>query len=320
MTIEGKTVFVTGGAGFIGSALAERLVEENRIVAYDHLQRNAVANKPELAAHPNFTLVQGDVLDHHALAQAMEGAELVVHCAGVAGIDTVIKRPVETMRVNIVGSFNTLDAAREVGGVGRVVCFSTSEVFGQMAFRSSETDHVVIGEVGEARWTYAVSKLAEEHLALAYEQEWGLQAVVVRPFNIYGPGQVGEGAMRTFIINAVRGTPLEVHGDGSQIRAWCYVDDMVEATIRALEVPGAAGESFNIGNPRATTTIYDLAQRIVRILDSPSAVELVPRDHVDVELRIPSVEKASRVLGFDAQVDLDEGIRRTGEHFRALAR
>lgn len=315
--IDGKTVFITGGAGFIGSALARQLVDRNKVVAYDHLQRNALAAKPELTGHRNFSLVQDDVLDLDGLRRAMAGADLVVHCAGVAGIDTVIKRPVETMRVNIVGSFNTMDAARDVGGIERVVCFSTSEVFGQLAFRSHETDKVVIGEVGEARWTYAVSKLAEEHLALAYVHEWGLPAVVLRPFNIYGPGQVGEGALRTFIINALRGDPLVVHGDGSQIRAWCYIDDMVEGALLAMSVPGAAGQAFNIGNARATTTIYDLAQRVVRILESSSPIQLVEKHHVDVELRIPSVEKASRILGFNAQVDLDEGIVRTGQYFRS---
>lgn len=318
MTIEGKTVFVTGGAGFIGSTLAERLVDANKVVAFDHLRRNAVAHKPELAAHPNFSLVPGDVLDRDALTGAMRGADLVVHCAGVAGIDTVVKHPVETMRVNIVGSFNALDAAREVGGVERLVCFSTSEVFGQLAFRSSESDHVRIGEVGEARWTYAVSKLAEEHLAIAYDQEFGLPTVVLRPFNIYGPGQVGEGALRSFVMNALRGEPLEVRGDGSQIRAWCYVDDMVAATLLALKAPAAVGQAFNIGNARATTTIYDLAQRVVRLLGSSSPVRLVEQQRVDIELRVPSVRKASEILGFDARVDLDEGIQRTAEFYRGL--
>lgn len=316
-SIEDKTVFITGGAGFIGSAIAERLIDRNRIVVYDHLRRNSLVHK-DLPSHPSFRLIEGDVLDLPHLRKAMEGAELVVHCAGVAGIDTVGKQPVETLRVNIVGSFNAIDAARDVGTCERMLCFSTSEIFGQFAFRSTETDRAVVGEVGEARWTYAVGKLAEEHLAIAAHKEWGLGTAVVRPFNVYGPGQVGEGALRTFVIQALNDEPIIVHGDGSQIRAWCYVDDMVDGALLALSEPGAAGETFNIGNARTSTTIYDLAQRVVRVLGSKSTIELVPRDAPDIELRVPSIAKAQRILGFEPKVDLDEGIRRTGEHFRRL--
>lgn len=317
--ISGRRVFITGGAGFIGSTIAERLIDDNEVVAFDHMSRNSLG-RTRLLDHPNFRLVQGDVLDVQALRKAMDGAELVVHCAGVAGIDTVTKRPVETMRVNIVGSFNTFDCASEIGTCQRVVAYSTSEVFGQLAFRSTELDGAMVGVVGEARWTYAVSKLAEEHLALAAWTERGLPAVVVRPFNVYGPGQVGEGALRSFILAAIKHEPIAVHGDGSQIRAWLYVDDMVQGTLLALTHPDAIGESFNIGNPRAATTIYDLAERVVRVTGSQSAISLVGRAGVDVELRVPSITKATDVLGFRPSVELDEGIARTAEFYRAAAR
>lgn len=314
--ISGKRIFITGGAGFIGSTLAERLVDKNEVVAFDHLRRNSLG-RTRLLDHPNFRLVAGDVLDFSSLRQAMDGAELIIHCAGIAGIDTVTTRPVETMRVNIVGSFNTFDCAHEIGTCERIVAYSTSEVFGQLAFRSSEMDGAMVGVVGEARWTYAVSKLAEEHLALAAWSERGLPAVVVRPFNVYGPGQVGEGALRSFILAALRDEPLQVHGDGSQIRAWLYVDDMVQGTLLALTEPAAAGESFNIGNPRAATTIYDLAERVIRVTGSNSSLEFFDRPGVDVELRVPSIAKARDLLGFRASVDLDEGIAKTADFFRA---
>jgi UDP-glucose 4-epimerase len=314
--IANKTIFITGGAGFIGSTLIGRLIEDNRIIAYDNLSRNSLSTKP-FREHPNLTLVEGDVLDYEKLSQSIAGADIVVHCAAIAGIDTVIKSPVTTMRVNMVGSANVLEAASRLPRCERIVCFSTSEVFGQHAFCSSEEDKSVMGKVGEARWTYAVSKVAEEHLAIAYFQERWLPTAVVRPFNVYGPGQVGEGALRTFVIRALRNEPIEIHGDGTQIRAWCYVDDMVEGVLLAMTHPKAVGESFNIGNQKAVVTIYGLANTVVRVLNSRSPVVFARKDYVDVELRIPSVRKARELLGFEAKVDLEEGIRRTAEFYRS---
>lgn len=313
--IEGKTIFITGGGGFIGSALAGRLVDHNYVVIYDNFSRNSLNNKP-FKSHPNLEIIEGNVLDFEHVCQAMRGADIVVHCAAIAGIDTVIKSPVTTMRVNIIGTANVLEAASRLPRCDRVVCFSTSEVFGRYAFRSEETDNVVIGRVGEARWTYAVSKVAGEHLAMAYYQEKGLPTTVVRPFNVYGPGQVGEGALKTFILRALKNEPLEVHGDGTQIRAWCYVDDMVDGVLLAMVHPKAVGESFNIGNQRAVVTIYGLANTVVRVLNSASPIVFVRKDYVDVELRVPSVRKARELLGFEAKVDLEEGIRRTAEYYR----
>ena len=315
--IEGKTVYITGGAGFIGSTLIGRLVAKNQIVAFDNLARDSLKDK-SFSNHPNLRLVEGDVLDYDAVARSMEGADIVVHCAAIAGIDTVIKKPVSTMRVNMLGSANALEAASKLSHCDRVVCFSTSEVFGQQAFRSTETDNTVMGKVGEARWTYAVSKLAEEHLAISYYKEQQLPAVVVRPFNIYGPGQVGEGALRTFIMRALANEEIEIHGDGTQIRAWCYVDDMIDGVMLAATHPKAVGESFNIGNQRAITTIYGLANTVVRVLNSKSRIVFVRKDYADVELRIPSVEKALDLLGFEAKIDLDEGILRTAEYYRSF--
>ncbi len=315
--VENKHIFITGGAGFIGSTVAGRLVESNRVTVFDNLSRNALQNQP-FREHPNLRTVQGDVLDVDALRREMAEADIVVHCAAVAGIDTVIKSPVTTMQVNMVGSANVLAAAAELPCCDRVVCFSTSEVFGSHAFNSEETDHTVTGTVGEARWTYAVSKLAEEHLAVAYHHERGLPVTVLRPFNVYGPGQVGDGALRTFVLRALKNEPIEIHGDGIQIRAWCYVDDMVNAVLLAMVHPKAIGESFNIGNQKAVVTIYGLANTVLRVLGSSSPIRFTRKDYADVELRIPSVRKAREMLGFEAEVDLDEGIRRTADYYRSL--
>ncbi len=315
--ISGKKIFITGGGGFIGSTLAGKLVENNQVILYDNLTRNSLKNQP-FKDHPNLHLIQGDILDFNKLEESIKGANLIIHCAAIAGIDTVIKRPVTTMRVNMIGSANVLEAASHLDHLDRLVCFSTSEVFGQQAFNSNETDKTVMGQVGEARWTYAVSKLAEEHLAIAYFQEKGLPATVVRPFNVYGPGQVGEGAMRIFIQRALKNEPLEIHGDGTQIRAWCYVDDMINGTLRALTNPKAIGESFNIGNQKAVVTIYGLANTIIRVLKSQSPIVFTKKNYADVELRIPAVKKALDILGFEAKTDLEEGILRTAEYYRSV--
>ena len=316
MALTGKRIVVTGGAGFIGTTLARRLVDENEIVAVDNLHRDSLGGTT-LAEHPNFTFVQGDVLDVQLLTDVVRNATHLVHAAAIAGVDTVIESPVRTMRVNLIGTYNALEAAVATQAtIERVIEFSTSEVFGTYAFKVDEETATTQGSVGEARWTYAVSKLAGEHMAHAYHDELGLPTVSVRPFNVYGPGQIGGGAIRAFIETALAGRDLVIHGDGSQIRAWCYVDDMVEALLLALEHPNAVGESFNVGNARSAVTIYDLAQRIKRIAGCPGELVFQPLHYSDVELRIPNVDKARELLGFEAKVELDEGLERTIAWYR----
>jgi UDP-glucose 4-epimerase len=308
--IEGKTVFITGGAGFIASTLIARLADRNRIVVYDNYTRNTLKGTP-YGAHSNVIQIEGDVLDFERLKSHMRGAQIVVHAAAIAGIDSTVRNPVTTMRVNMLGTANALEAAQQIGSIERFLEFSTSEVFGSQAFKVGEAAQTVTGAVGEARWTYAVSKLAGEHLAHAYFKQHGLPAVTVRPFNVYGPGQTGEGALSIFIRKALKGEDLLIFGDGTQIRAWCFVDDMVEGVLCALEHPNAVGESFNIGNARAVVTVYGLAEAVCRVVGSSSRIRFRPALSADIELRIPNVDKAQNRIGFSAQVDLDEGLRRT---------
>jgi nucleoside-diphosphate-sugar epimerase len=317
--VTGRRILLTGGAGFIGTHLCRALVAENEVVILDTLRRNAL-QPAGLDQHPRVHLRVGDVMDPAAVASAMRGCSHVVHLASIAGVDTVMQNPVTTMRISLLGTSNVLEAALAQGGLERVVDFSTSEVFGRHAFNVTEGDVTSLGAVGEARWTYAVSKLATEHLTFNYWKQHGLPTCSVRPFNIYGPMQVGEGAVHHFIVRALRGEPLVVHNDGGQIRAWCYVDDIVNGTLLALSHERAVGNAFNIGNPRSTVTIYNLARDVVRLAESRSSLEFVRWDFPDVELRIPNIDKARELLGFEPQVDLEEGLVRTIRWYRERAR
>ena len=316
MALAGKRVLITGGAGFIGTTLAGRLVDANRVIALDNLHRDALTGS-ELLDHPNFRFHEADVLDGPTLRAVARNATHVVHCAAIAGVDTVRQNPVLTMRVNLLGTANALEAALSTRDtLERFVDFSTSEVFGRQAINVEEGHVTTTGSIGEARWTYAVSKLAGEHLTYAYHDELRLPTVTVRPFNVYGPGQIGGGAIRAFVEDALAGRDLTIHGDGSQIRAWCYVDDMVDALLLCLERPEAVGQTLHVGNARSTLTILELARRIKRISSCPGEIVFRPLHYDDVEVRIPNVAKARELLGFEAKVDLDEGLARTIAWYR----
>jgi UDP-glucose 4-epimerase len=317
MQISSKRIFITGGAGFIANCLIKNLIQQNQITVYDNFHRNTLSSS-DVANHPNLKIINGDVLDQQLLTESMAGADIVVHAAGIAGIDTVIKDPVKTMRVNMMGTAYALEAARLNNIKDRFIDFSTSEVFGSMAFKSSETDQTVSGSAGEARWVYAVSKLAGEHLAHAYFKQYQMPIVTVRPFNVYGPGQTGEGAIQIFIKRALKNEDIFIYGDGNQIRAWCYVDDFVDCLMMCMQNSNAIGESFNLGNSRAVITTLGLAQTVCRVLESKSKIIFKPALSADIELRIPSVEKSNSILGFKAKVDLEEGILKTAEFFKTL--
>lgn len=313
--ISEKKFFLTGGAGFIGSALVTRLMKKNKIVIYDNFWRNTIKNVPYLNHH-NLTIVKGDVLDLENLKKHIKGSNYVIHLAAIAGVDTVMKRQIETMKVNTIGTFNVLEAVMTLDRCERFINFSTSEVFGSYSDRSEETDIVSLGTVGEARWIYAVSKLAGEHITHSYYKKFSLPTVTVRPFNIYGPRQIGEGAMHVFIKRALLNEELQIHGDGDQVRSWCYIDDIVEGILLCLEKEQAIGQIFNIGNPRGTITIHALTNMVINICHSQSRIKFVPKDYVDVDLRIPNIEKARRMLGYEPKVDLENGIKKTADWYK----
>ncbi len=312
MTIKNKRILLTGGGGFIGSKLAESLGAENEILVYDIFKRDSLKYKKINPKH--IKVIDGDILDFDKLKNACEDfrPQIAVHLAAIAGVDTVIKNPVKTMDINIVGTMNFLKSINKYSHIlERVANFSTSEVLGAYSYKSSEKSGTNFAPVGEARWTYSVSKVAGEHMMYSFYKEYGYPVVTVRPFNIYGPGQIGEGAIQIFIKNAVKNKNIEIHGDGDQIRSWCYIDDMMDGIMLCLTNKKAVGEIFNIGNPKGTVTITSLAEKIVSLCRTKSKIVYVPKNYVDVELRIPTIDKAYKLLGFKPKVDLNTGIKRT---------
>jgi UDP-glucuronate decarboxylase len=312
MTIKNKRILLTGGGGFIGSKLAELLGKENEILVYDIFLRDSLKYKKINAKH--ISVIDGNILDFDKLKKTCEDfkPQIAVHLAAIAGVDTVIKNPVKTMDINIIGTMNFLKSLNKYSHLlERVANFSTSEVLGAYSYKSSEKSGTKFAPVGEARWTYSVSKVAGEHMMYSFYKEYGYPVVTVRPFNIYGPGQIGEGAIQIFIKNAVKNKNIEIHGDGDQIRSWCYIDDMMDGIMQCLINKNAIGEIFNIGNPKGTVTISSLAEKIVTLCKTKSKIVYVPKNYVDVELRIPSIEKAEKLLGFKPKVDLNTGIKKT---------
>ena len=317
MNLKNSRILFTGGAGFIGSKLAERLSPDNEILVLDNLARNSLIYKN--FDRKNFTLIKGDILDFNNLKNICEDFKprIVIHLAAIAGVDTVIRNPVKTMEINILGTFNLLKALKKHSNkIKRFINFSTSEVLGAYAYKSDEKSDTNFAPVGEARWTYSISKVTAEHLVFSYYKEFGYPAVTIRPFNIYGPGQIGEGAIHVFIKNAVLNKNIEIHGDGDQIRSWCYIDDMIKGTILCLENKKAIGEIFNIGNPKGTITISSLAEKIISLCRTKSKIVYVPKNYVDVELRIPSIDKAHNILKYSPGTNLNEGIIKTFKWYK----
>lgn len=307
-------ILLTGGAGFIGTHLAERLGAENQVLLLDSFRRDSFALAPKLRSIPTVSVVKADVGDRDSLMGVCDGCDVVVHMAAIAGVSSYYSDPLLTLKTNILGTVNLLEEAVRAG-VSRFVYFSTSEVYGPEALRVSETSPLTIGSVVDRRWVYSTSKIAGENFAMRFAEQYGFGCTVVRPFNVYGPRQVGEGAISNFCRAAVANEPLKVYGDGTAVRAWCYVSDVVDAVTNIIATEDAAGRVFNIGNPDAVETTRGLAERIARL--SPGAViEGQASEHAEVRERSPLIEAAREVLGYQPKVGLDEGLRRTLDWFR----
>jgi UDP-glucose 4-epimerase len=313
--ISGKQVFITGGLGFIGSRLVERLIERNHVTVFDSARRDALRFSPA-RGHANLRVVPGDVLDRKALAAAVGDASLVLHLAAIAGVSSYYREPATTFRVNLLGTLNLIDALRG-RRVELFVDFSTSEVFGPHAERVSESSPTVQGNLDDRRWCYAVSKLAGEMLGRCHFWEDGLPACVVRPFNIYGPGQVGEGVVSNFAAAVAQRQPLLVTGDGSQRRALCHVDDFLDGLMTLLARPDVArGRTFNLGDERHVVSVLELAKRMAGMANPALPIEHVAHPGQDVVVRIPDCGQARSLLGYAPRRELDSGLAETVAWFR----
>jgi nucleoside-diphosphate-sugar epimerase len=317
VSISNSKIFITGGAGFIGTRLARELAAENEVVLFDNLHNDAYTTS-QLQEFANVRLVRGDVRDADSVRRAMDSdVDYVIHAAAIAGVNTVLADPVRVLEVNIQGTFNVVGAALKLPHLKRLVDFSTSEVFGSIAENVDESEMNLTVSVTEPRWVYALSKLTGEFLVHAHHVRDGLPSVTIRPFNIYGPNQVGVGAIHHFVRRALAGEDLVIHGDGSQIRAWCYIDDFIDGILRAMDSEKSIGRSYNIGNPRSTVTVSELARMIVDLAGSASRIIFEPMSGAEVFIRIPNITAAREDLGFVPEVDLAEGLKRTIEWYRS---
>jgi nucleoside-diphosphate-sugar epimerase len=317
MNLKGRKIFLTGGDGFIGSALVMRLCRDNDVVIYDIGERGAL-KFTDASGTKRCRFVKADVLDADALRKASKGCSIVIHMAAIAGVSQYYSRPIRTLEVNIVGTLNVLRAALENKAEKFIYC-STSEIYGPDAYDVNEESPTSQGPATQSRWTYSVGKLAGEHLAMSFFREKKLPVVSLRPFNIYGPRQIHPCAVQIMALKAVAGEDITVHGDGSQVRAWCYVEDYVDATVLAVENDKASGQLFNIGNPKATLTILELAKKIRDAADSKSNIVFKENPYVDVRERKPDTSKAKEVLGFEAKTGIDDGLRKTVSWYRENA-
>ena len=316
-------VLITGGAGFIGSHLAETLLERgDHVVVLDNLSTGSITNIAHLKSHPRFSYTIDSVSNEPLLAEMIDGCDVVVHLAAAVGVKLIVEAPVHTIETNVHGTEVVLKHASKKKKL--VLLASTSEVYGKStAVPFREDADLVLGPTGKHRWAYACSKMIDEFLALAYWKERKLPVIIVRLFNTVGPRQTGQYGMviPSLVRQALAGEPLTVFGDGTQSRSFTYVGDVVRAMVALIDEPAAIGQVFNIGNGREIS-INALADRVKALTGSSSDIVRVPYDQAyeagfeDMPRRVPDISKLSALVGYAPTVELDEILTRVIEYFR----
>ena len=314
---------ITGGAGFVGSHLAERLLSlGHEVFVLDNLSTGSIDNISHLKGTTGFTYVVDSVTNEPLLAEMIDRSDVVFHLAAAVGVKLIVEQPVHTIETNVHGTEVVLKHANKKKKL--VFIASTSEVYGKSTtVPFVETADLVLGPTAKHRWAYACSKLIDEFLALAYWKEKKLPVVIVRLFNTVGPRQTGQYGMvlPTFVRQALAGQPITVFGDGTQSRSFTYVGDVVDALVKLAHVPAAVGEVFNIGN-MGEVTIRDLAQKVKDMTGSNSPIEFIPYDQAyeagfeDMPRRVPDISKIRELIGYEPKLGLDEIIQTVIEHHR----
>lgn len=317
-------ILLTGGAGFVGSHLADLLLPRgHRVHVIDDLSTGAIANIAHLKGTPGFSYTIDTIMNEPLLAEAVDAADVVFHLAAAVGVKLIVEAPVRTIETNVNGTELVLKHAAKKGK--KVFVFSTSEVYGkseQVPFR--EDQDLVMGSTVKHRWAYACSKALDEFMALAYYKEKSLPAVVIRLFNTVGPRQTGRYGMviPTFVRQALSGAPITVYGTGQQTRSFTYVGDVVSALASLLGTDAAVGEVINIGNPEEVA-ILDVARRIKAMTGSASEIQFIPYSEAyelgfeDMERRVPDITKIAGLVGFQPTVKLDGILEQVIAHERA---
>jgi UDP-glucose 4-epimerase len=327
--VEGqrRKALITGGAGFIGSHLSERLLDAGwEVYALDDLSTSSLENVDHLRENPQFHLVVDSVLAASVVNELVYKCDVVYHLAAAVGVRLIVEHPVRTMVTNVQGTENVLDHASRFGK--RVVIASSSEVYGDHREERPlrENDRRIYGPTTARRWLYADSKAMDEHFALAYHRERDLDCVIVRLFNTVGPRQSGEYGMviPRFVERALTNAPLEVHGDGKQTRCFCHVHDTIGALNGLMDAQAASGEIFNVGSSERIS-IIELAERVIALTESTSEIRFIPYDRVygqgieDMLHRAPAIEKVGEAIGWSPRLDLDRILSDVVEHQRAAA-
>lgn len=307
---------ITGGAGFIGGHLAEFLLRSgDDVVVIDDLSTGSLSNLLAIADNPRLHIVKGSILDRSLVMRVIDGADRVFHLAAAVGVKVIVEDPLRSLRTNIHGTENVLDAT--LAADATLLLVSTGEIYGKNTTPGlSEDSDRILGSAGKSRWTYAAAKSIDEAFGMAYRSEYGLDVVIVRPFNTVGPRQTGRYGMvvPNLVGQALRGEPLTVFGDGKQSRCFAYVGDVVPAMVRLAETPAAYGRAVNLGSTNEVT-ILELAHRVIEVLGSRSTINLIPYKlayvdgYEDMRRRVPDITLASMLIGFAPSTPLDDIIR-----------
>ena len=315
---------ITGGAGFIGSHLADRLLGRgDQVILLDDLSTGRLANIEHLNGDPDAEFVLGSVLNADLVDHVVSRVDVVYHLAAAVGVNLIVEKPLESLMTNIRGTETVVEKAHKHGT--RVLVMSTSEIYGKNTSDSlSEGDDRILGSPLKSRWSYSEAKAIDEILAYTYWREKGLETVIVRLFNTVGPRQTGSYGMVVprFVGQALRNEPITIFGDGTQTRCFCHVSDVVKGLVALSEHPEAFGKVFNLGGGEEVS-IKELAERVIELAGSQSSLEFLPYDVAyeagfeDMERRVPDTERARQLVGFEPSTSLDDIVRSVIEDQKA---